>query len=224
MTQVIRTGTPAMAVNQEQGAEFFATFVEDLFPFGYPAAKALAEALSIAEAKQSVRVLDIAAGSGVWSIALAQQSRQVQITAVDRPAVAAVTRKVAKEQGVGDRLQTLEGDMHEVPLKPNHYHVATLGQILHSEGEEASKKLLRKVFNALAPGGTIAIAEFVADDRRSGPPMPLIFAINMLVNTDQGDTFTFGEISKWLTDIGYTNPRLLQVPAVSPLILADKLK
>lgn len=222
LTQVVRTGASADAVNQKRGAEFFAAFVEDLFAFGYPAAQALAQALKVPEAKQPVRVLDIGAGSGVWSIALAQQSPQVQITAVDWPQVAAVTRRVAQKHGVADRLRTIEGDMQQVRLEQNHYHIATLGQILHSEGVDGSKKLLKRAYDALTPGGTIAIAEFLADDRRSGPPMPLLFAVNMLVNTDQGDTFTFNEISKWLTDIGYTNPRLLQVPAVSPMTLATR--
>jgi precorrin-6B methylase 2 len=222
LTQVVRNGKPVRDADQKHDAEFFAAFVEDLFPFGYPAARALAEALKVADAKQPVQVLDIAAGSGVWSIALAEKSPQVRITAVDWPPVAAVTRKVAQQHNVADRLRTIEGDMHQVPLEPNHYHIATLGQILHGEGIEDSKKLLKRVFDALAPGGTIAIAEFLADDNRTGPPMPLLFAVNMLVNTDQGDTFTFGEISNWLTDIGYTHPRLLPVPAVSPMILADK--
>jgi hypothetical protein len=52
----------------------------------------------------------------------------------------------------------------------------------------------------------------------------LIFAVNMLVNTDEGDTFTFAEMSASLKEAGYVNPRLLDVPSVSPLILADKLR
>lgn len=224
LTQVVRTGRPAQAINQQPGAEFFATFVEDLFPFGFPAAQALAEALKVAEAKQPVHVLDIAAGSGVWSIALALKSPQVRITAVDWPQVAAVTRRVAQKHNVADRLRTIEGDMQQVPLEKNHYRIATLGQILHSEGVEGSQKLLRRVFEALAPGGTVAIVEFIADDNRSGPLIPLVFAVNMLVSTDHGDTFTFPEMSRWLTDIGFADPRLLQVPAASPIILATKPK
>jgi hypothetical protein len=60
------------------------------------------------------------------------------------------------------------------------------------------------------------------NDDRSGPPMSLLFAVNMLVNTKAGDTFSFKEISGWLREAGFRNPRLLEVPAVSPLVLATK--
>jgi hypothetical protein len=81
---------------------------------------------------------------------------------------------------------------------------------------------LRKTFDALAPGGTVAIMEFVPNHDRTGPPMPLLFAVNMLVNTEEGETFTFPEMSAWLREAGFVNPRLLDVPAVSPLVLATR--
>ena len=102
------------------------------------------------------------------------------------------------------------------------HSVATLGHILHSEGTKRSRKLLKKVFNALAPGGTIAIMEFLVNDQRTAPPVSLLFAVNMLVNTETGDTFSFKEISQWLRAAGFVKPRLLNVPAVSPLVLATK--
>ncbi|HZK81769.1 MAG TPA: methyltransferase, partial [Humisphaera sp.] len=129
--------------------------------------------------------------------------------------------RVAQKHGVGDRFRYVQGDLHEADFGKGHA-IATLGHILHSEGEARSRSLLKKVFAALAPGGVIAIAEFVADEARSGPPGPLIFAINMLVNTDEGDTFTFSEMSGWLREAGFTNVRALQTPAPWPLILADK--
>src|SRR5262249_28324912 len=88
LTDIVRPGRPAISVSREaEGAAFFEQFVEDIFPFSYPAAQALADLLSIAKATQRVRVLDLAAGSGVWGIALAQKSPQVQVTAVDWPGV-----------------------------------------------------------------------------------------------------------------------------------------
>jgi hypothetical protein len=100
--------------------------------------------------------------------------------------------------------------------------IATLGHILHSEGEKRSRQLLRKTFDALAPGGTIAIGEFVANDDRTGPPNALMFAVNMIINTEEGNTFTFAEMSSWLREAGFVNPRQFEAPAPSPLILANK--
>ncbi len=222
LTESVLTGRPAIALNQEaQGAEFFREFVEDLFANNYGAARALADELKVAQAKAPVNVLDIAAGSGVWSIALAERSPQVRVTVVDWPAVIPVCRKVTTEHGVGDRYRYVAGDLLAVDYGGG-YDVATLGHILHSEGERRSRELLKKVSAALAPGGTIAIAEMVPNEERTGPPQALIFALNMLVHTDEGDTFTFGEMSTWLREAGFVNPRQLEVPGPSPLVLATK--
>jgi hypothetical protein len=172
LSQAVRTGRPTERVNNEsQGAEFFADFVESLFPLSYAAAQTLGEHLGIPRAKQPVSVLDIGAGSGVWGIALAQQSPLVRVRAVDWPRVLEVTQRVAKFHGVQDRLTVAPGDLLEADL---------------------------------------------------GPPAPLLFAVNMLVHTEAGDTFTFAEMSAWLRETGFTQPRLLEVPAVSPLVLATR--
>ena len=222
LTEAVRSGRPAVAANhQGDGQEFFAEFVEGLFPLSYKAAQVLGEHLGIPKARSPVSVLDIGAGSGVWGIALAHQSPRVTIHAVDWPAVLKVTRKLARRHGVGDRLRTVAGDLLEADFGSGH-QVATIGHILHSEGPDRSRQLLRKTFRALAPGGTIAISEFMPDDDRTGPPTPLIFAVNMLLHTEAGDTFTFAEMAKWLREAGFANPRLLKAPAPSPLLLATR--
>lgn len=222
ITKVVRTGRPALKVNaQKEGAAFFAEFVESIFPLSFPAANTLGEHLGIAKAKGPISVLDIGAGSGVWGIALAKQSPHVRIRAVDWPQVLKVTRRVARQHGVADRLTTSAGDFFKADFGKNH-QVATLGHILHSEGRERSRRLLKKIYDALAPGGVLAIQEFIPNDDRTGPPTALIFAVNMLVNTEAGDTFTFAEMSEWLRNAGYKNPRSLKVPSVSLLVLANK--
>ncbi|MGA2143536.1 MAG: class I SAM-dependent methyltransferase [Bryobacteraceae bacterium] len=222
LNEIVRTGKPATSVNSEaSGAAFFHDFVEDIFPMSYPSAQVLADTLAIGEADAPVRVLDIAAGSGVWGIALAQRSPHVRVTAVDWPGVLDVTRRVATRFGVGDRVETRAGDLLEVDFGSG-YQVATLGHILHSEGESRGRKLLAKVCRALAPGGTIAIAEFLVDDARATQSSGLIFAVNMLVNTDEGDTFSFSEIVGWLKEAGFENARTVDAPGPSPLILANR--
>jgi len=224
LRQVVETGKPVQAVNDETGgAAFFHEFVEDIFPMSFPSAQVLAETLALDDAAAPVRVLDIAAGSGVWGIVLAQRYSQVRVTAVDWPGVLDVTRRVAGRFGVGDRLETVAGDLAEADFGSD-YQVATLGHILHSEGETRSRQLLSKVFNALAPGGTIAIAEFLVDDARAANTRGLIFAVNMLVNTDDGDTFSFNEIAGWLRLAGFENARTVESPGPSPLILANRPK
>jgi hypothetical protein len=222
LTEVVGSGKPVESVNAiEDGMPFFIELVEDIFPLSYPGARALAGDLNLAAAEAPVSVLDLAAGSGVWGIGLAEASPQVRIRAVDWPDVLPVTRRVATRFGLGDRLTTVAGDLLEADFGHGH-QVATLGHILHSEGVERSKALLRRTHAALAPGGTIAIAEFLVDADRRGPLGGLIFAVNMLVNTTAGDTYSFEEIAGWLTEAGFADPRRLPAPGPSPLILATR--
>ena len=222
LNEIVATGKPAAAVNQEgAGSEFFQQFVADIFPMSYGAAQALAKHLALGDDGAPVRVLDLAAGSGVWGIAVAQSSKRVTVTAVDWAGVLPATKKMVARFGLSDRYTFVAGDLDSANFGQGH-NVATLGHILHSEGESRSRKLLRKTFDALAPGGTIAIQEFLVNEDRTGPVVSLLFAGNMLVNTDDGDTYSFEEISAWLKEAGFTNPRLLDVPGPSPLILATK--
>jgi ubiquinone/menaquinone biosynthesis C-methylase UbiE len=221
LNEVVATGKPVRAVNQEQdGGEFFHEFVLDIFPLSYAPARALAAHLDLASGGPA-RVLDLAAGSGVWGIALAQSAEQVNVTAVDWPEVIDVTKSTVAKFGLSDRYRFVEGDLASADFGTGH-NVATLGHILHSEGEARSKSLLKKTFAALAPGGTIAIQEFLVNADRTGPVNGLIFAVNMLVNTDDGDTYSFEEISEWLIEAGFKAPRTLEAPGPSPLILATK--
>jgi hypothetical protein len=217
---IVATGRPSRAVNREDvGADFFHHFVEDLFPMNYPAARALAAELALGDGEMSI--LDLAAGSGVWSVALVQSAAGARATVVDWPEVLPVTRKVVERHGLTGRYDFVGGDLLAADFGGGH-RVATLGHILHSEGEERGRALLAKTHEALAPGGTIAIAEFLVDDDRTAPPMGLLFAVNMLVNTQDGDTYSFEEISGWLTEAGFRDCRQLEVPGPSPLILATK--
>jgi ubiquinone/menaquinone biosynthesis C-methylase UbiE len=221
LNEVVDTGKPVAAVNQQDsGSNFFQEFVNDIFPLSYPAAKALASHIS-STASGEFRVLDLAAGSGVWGIAQAQSSPHVTVTAVDWPGVLPVTRKTVARFGLSERFTFHEGDLLEADFGSG-YQLATLGHILHSEGADRSRALIAKTFAALAPGGVIAIAEFLVNPDRTGPVQGLFFAVNMLVNTDHGDTYSFEEISSWLTEAGFTDPRTLDAPGPSPLILATK--
>jgi 3-hydroxy-5-methyl-1-naphthoate 3-O-methyltransferase len=222
LNEAVSTGKPVSPVNQQEtGAEFFEQFVSDIFSMSYRVAQELAEHLDLANAREAVRVLDLAAGSGVWGIALAQSSTQVRVTAVDWHDVIPVTRKTAAKFGLADRFTFIEGDLHDADFGSG-YNVATLGHILHSEGTELSRKLLKKAFASLTPGGTIAVQEFLVNPDRSGPVNGLIFAVNMLVNTDEGNTFSFEEIAEWLRDAGFVNARTIDTHGPSPLILATK--
>ena len=222
LSDIVREGRPAVAINQEtEGTEFFSQLVENIIPMSYPPAQTLGDHLQLAKTKDEIRVLDLAAGSGIWGIALAEKSPRVYVTAVDWAGMIPTTKRITQKFGVSDRFNYIEGDI----LEPNFgsgYDIATLGHILHSEGEERSRQLLKKTFSALKPGGIIAVAEWLVNDKRTEPTHSLMFAVQMLVNTDKGETFSFNEIKSWLEDAGFRKVRKLEAPGPSPLILATR--
>ena len=222
LSDIVRDGRPAVAVNQEtEGTEFFSQLVETIIPMSYAGAQKLADHLKVATAKDEMRVIDLAAGSGIWGIAFAQKAPRLRVMAVDWAGMIPTTKRITEKFGVCDRFDFIEGDLLEAKFG-NGYDVATLGHILHSEGEVRSQQLLKKTFRALKSGGTIAIAEWLVNDDRTKPLPSLMFSVQMLVNTEKGDTFSFNEIKTWLEDAGFKKVRKLEAPGPSPLILATK--
>ena len=221
LDETARSGRPPEARNQEkQGTAFFSELVENIIPMSYGGAQAAAQHLAGA-AKGPLRVLDIASGSGVWGIAFAQKSPAVEVTAVDWEGMIPTTKRITQKFGVGSQFKFVEGDIGEVDFGSG-YDVATLGHILHSEGRERSQKLLQKTGRALKAGGTIVIAEWLVNDERTEPLNGLMFAVQMLVNTEHGDTYSFNEIKGWLEKAGFKDVRTLEAPGPSPLVLATK--
>jgi ubiquinone/menaquinone biosynthesis C-methylase UbiE len=218
--EAVRSGHPVQDNIDVSKEEVFKELVPSLFPLNYAPAQALARALTLAPG-QIPRVLDLAAGSGVWGIAIAQQHLNAHVTAVDFEGVLPITRKAAARFGLEDRFEFIAGDVLKADLGVG-YTAAIIGHLLHGLGRKDSQHLLRRVAGALAPGGTIAIAEFLVNKDRTGPPPGLTFALNMLLATEEGDTFSFEEISGWLQEAGFEKARLLEAPGLSPLILATK--
>lgn len=222
LTDIVREGRPAVAVNQEtEGTEFFSQLVENIIPMSYPPAQKLGDHFKLAKTKNEIHALDLAAGSGIWGIALAQKSPLVRVTAVDWAGMIPTTKRITQKFGVSDRFSYVEGDILEANFGTG-YDIAILGHILHSEGENRSRKLLTRTLRALKSGGTIAIAEWLVNDDRTKPLPSLMFAVQMLVNTETGDTFSFKEIKNWLEEAGFKKVRKLEAPGPSPLILATK--
>ena len=169
LTDIVRDGRPAVAVNQEtEGTEFFSQLVETIIPMSHPGAQKLADHLKVAKAKEQVRVIDLATGSGIWGIAMAQTSPQLRVTAVDWAGMIPTTKRITEKFGVRDSFEFIEGDLLEANFGSG-YDIATLGHILHSEGEQRSRQLLKRTFGALKSGGTIAIAEWLVNDDRTKP-------------------------------------------------------
>ncbi|BDI28545.1 hypothetical protein CCAX7_005960 [Capsulimonas corticalis] len=222
LVDAVRTGKPKISMNEEAPCtEFFSDFVEDLFPINFGAAQAFAKSLDLGGRREPTYVLDIACGAGVWGIALAQESEHVRVTGVDWPGVLPAARRMAERFEIADQFEFIGGDIRETEFGAD-YDIAVFGHVLHGIGEARVRTLLSRAYGALAPGGTIVIAEAFVNEERTGPPQALIHSVIMLLNTDDGDTHTLGEMQQWLIEAGFVEPRPMSVPSAYPLIVAHK--
>jgi len=223
LTEVVKSGRSAEAVNvAEKGKEFFPKLVASIFPGNFAASKAAVSRLPEKERRKIHRILDVGAGSGAWSLAFAQAIPQARVTTVDFPEMTPITREFAEKFGVAARYEYHEGDMRQVDFGHDAYDLLILGHIVHSEGETHGKELLRKSYAALRPGGKLLIAEYVPNDARTGPAMPLLFGLNMLLQTEEGNVFTLREYRTWLKAAGFRKVATIPVPPPTSVILATK--
>jgi ubiquinone/menaquinone biosynthesis C-methylase UbiE len=223
LAEAVRTGRPYEAVNvAKRGKEFFPKLVAGLFPGNFAASSAAVPSLSDKERRKIHRILDVAAGSGAWSLAFAQAIPEARVTTVDFPEMTPIARGFAEKLGVANRYEYHEGDMRQMDFGQDIYDLVILGHIIHSEGEKHGKELIRKSYAALRPGGMLLIAEFVPNDTRTEPSFPLLFGLNMLLQTEEGNVFTLREYRAWLKAAGFRKVTTVPVPAPSPLILATK--
>ncbi len=226
LADVIKTGKPANTVNQvEKAEEFFPKLAETIFPMNYGTAHLVATELKIETLPAPARVLDVAAGSGVWSLPLAERNKKLHVDAVDFPAVLKVTEKFAARHGVADRYSYISGDWSDCDFKDDYYDVVCLGHILHSEGKERSEALLKASYKCLKPGGKLVVAEMISDNERCKAVFPQLFAINMFLLTEKGCVFTLGELEEMFAAAGFkeiSRPILPNWGAESPVMLATK--
>src|SRR5207253_2640665 len=222
LADVIRSGKPVAGVDTAEGREFFPRLVKAIFPMTYNAARGLVAAFPQAKLKKVERILDVAAGSGAWSLPFAQALPNARVTAVDYPEVTAVTKQYAQQFGVGGRYDYLEGDLRQIDFGQKEFDIVILGHIIHTEGEKWGQALIKKSYRALKPGGTLVIAEMIPNDTRRGPTFPLLFGLNMVLHTVEGDVFTMAQYKQWLKQAGFTSVKLVESQGPSPLILATR--
>jgi len=223
LAKAVRTGKPVHRVESEKKAvKFFPSLVSTLHITNREPARRAAEALGIGAGRRGLSIVDVACGSGVWGIALAQADPQARITAQDFPGMLRHTRKYLKGACVEDRFDYLPGDLKEVDFGKARFDLAVLGNIVHSEGERSSRALFRRLYRALRSGGRIAIVDMIPNDSRTGPPFPIFFALNMLLNTQAGDTYTLAEYAEWLLKAGFQRVSTADIGSHSPLIIGYK--
>lgn len=226
LVEAVRKGGLADAVEpverQKRAEEFFPQLIRFLHIVNRPPAIAAAKALGAGGVPRGMRILDLACGSGVWSLALANADPEARITAVDFPGVLEHTRRYGERHGLAGQYEYVPGNVEEVPLPEARYDLAILGHILHSEGEGKSRKLLGRVAKALRPAGRIALLEFLPNRERTGPLDPVLFGLRMFLNTEEGGIFSAEEYGEWLAEVGFSKVEFFDIGSHSPLLVASR--
>jgi ubiquinone/menaquinone biosynthesis C-methylase UbiE len=169
------------------------------------------------------KILDVAGGAAAWSIPFAQALKNARVTVADYPGVAQVAREYTAKFGVAERFDYLEGDLQELDLGEAAFDLVILGHIIHGVGREGGQRLIERSARALRERGHLLIGEFIPNDDRTGPPIPMLFGLLMLISTPAGDVFTMREYREWLRAAGFKKINTIRTPATpSPLILATK--
>jgi ubiquinone/menaquinone biosynthesis C-methylase UbiE len=196
-------------------------FARSMAPMMALPAQGIARLLGAAKAP-ALKVLDIAAGHGVFGITLAQQNTKARVTALDWAGVLAVAQENAKAAGVADRYNLLAGSAFDVEFGSG-YDVVLLTNFLHHFDEPTNVRLLRKVHASLAPGGRALALEFVPNEDRVSPPTPAAFSLIMLSSTPSGDAYTHAELDRMFRAAGFSATELHPLePTPQSVVLARK--
>jgi predicted nicotinamide N-methyase len=163
------------------------------------------------EARGELKVLDIAAGHGLFGIEFARRNPGVHLLAQDWPQVLEVARENARAAGVEDRFSTLPGSAFEVEYGSG-YDLILLTNFLHHFDRPTCEALLRKVHAALAEGGRAVTLEFIPNEDRVSPPGSAGFSLVMLAATPGGDAYTFSELEAMCRNAGFSRSELHPLP------------
>jgi 2-polyprenyl-3-methyl-5-hydroxy-6-metoxy-1,4-benzoquinol methylase len=192
--------------------EFWVAFARSMAPLTVPTAKFTAELLRSGD-RNPWKVLDIAAGHGMFGIAMAKANPWAQIVALDWEPVLEVAQENARAAGVADRYELRPGSAFEAELGEN-YDIVLLTNILHHFDPATCEKLLRRVYTALRPGGRAVTLEVVPNEDRVSPPTAASFSLIMLASTDAGDAYTASELGRMFKNTGFRNTTIHAVPGM----------
>jgi len=219
LAAVVRRGTTAMPEGGTVAPEnpIWVKFARAMVPMMAMAAQAIAQLVG-ERGGAKLKVLDIAAGHGMFGIAIARQNPNVEVTALDWPNVLEVAKENARGAGVADRYHTIEGSAFDVDYGTA-YDVVLLTNFLHHFDPPTCESLLRKVHGALAEGGRAVTLEFVPNEDRVSPPIPAAFSMMMLGSTPSGDAYTFPELERMFQSAGFSHSEIHQLPATPEQVI-----
>jgi 2-polyprenyl-3-methyl-5-hydroxy-6-metoxy-1,4-benzoquinol methylase len=214
-----RTSLPGQG-SVEPDNPVWVEFARSMAPMAAMGAPLLAEA-SLAGHSGPMRVLDIAAGHGLYGIGVAKLNPEARVTALDWAAVLDVADENARSAGVADRFEKLTGSAFDVEFG-GPYDLVLITNFLHHFSPATCTDFMRKVRAALKPGGRAAILEMAPNDDRVSPPTAAAFSLTMLLSTAEGDAYTQNQLVKFCLDAGFAKAHAAPLtPTPQSVVIAE---
>jgi SAM-dependent methyltransferase len=202
LTKVVKTGVSAHPAEiNERGEEWLFSFINAMHD---RAKKQAPQQLAGIDLSQIGTVLDIGGGSGAYSMEFVSKKPGIEATVFDLPKVIPITNKFIDKEGFSGKIKTYTGDYTADEL-PKGFDLVFLSAVIHSNSLEVNQNLIKKCYTSLNKNGKIIIQDWIMNNDRTFPVSGAIFAINMLVGTEAGDTFTEQEVTEMLGTAGFTN-------------------
>jgi 3-hydroxy-5-methyl-1-naphthoate 3-O-methyltransferase len=220
MTQCVRKGTSvSYREHAERPTASTEAFIAAMHTNASLRAPQVVKAVGAADVK---KMLDVGGGSGAYSIAFATANKNLIAVLFDLPTVTPIARGHIEKAQLNDRITTRDGDMRKDDFGGG-FDLAFISAICHMFSPEENLQLLKRVHKALIPGGKIVIQDFILDPDKTSPRNAAVFALNMLVGTPGGGTYSEIEYSDWLKKVGFVEIRRIPLPGPTGLIIAARL-
>ena len=210
LSQAVVTGKPVRKRSSFGEAEERESFLMGMFNLAMQIAPQLVRQIDL-EGRQ--HLLDLGGGPGTYAIHFCLANPRLRAPVYDLPTTQPFAIQTIDRFDLSDRITFTPGDYVEEDVTGT-YDVAWLSHILHGEGPEVCKGVITKVASALEPGGLILIHDFILEDSFDGPLFPALFSLNMLINTDEGRSYSEAQITKMLDRVGVKE--ILRVPFRGP--------
>lgn len=205
LTETVGSG-PRSSETPHQDEERLRSFIGAMHAIAAPMASRVVGMVDPGKARA---LLDVGGASGTYTIAFLLAAPEMKATLFDRPPVIEMARKRLQEAGMLERTTLVPGDFYVDDL-PGGHDLAFLSAIIHQNSPEQNLRLYQKIFRSLGPGGRIVIRDHIMDPDRTEPLSGAVFAVNMLLATEGGNTYTFEEIQRDLLEAGFGRIRLIQ--------------
>jgi len=216
LTEAVRKGTSTVGdeVNQ-RGDEWLRAFISAM----HWRAKQMADGVvRLLDLSRVSRVLDVGGGSGAFSMAFVRAGQGIHAVVFDLPNVVPITKNYVELAGYGAQVSTVVGDYRTDEL-PGDFDLVFLSAIVHANSLEENRRLVRRCAAATQPGGQVVVLDQIMNEDRTAPLPDAMFALNMLVGTGGGDTYTESEVRAWMHEAGLRDITRLDTPFNNTLIL-----